>query len=116
MIAGVAVAFVPPCNLVFYAVENLVFLIYPTRVVPSGAGDFQYLGRQVLILMVKSMLLMAVFLPLAIAGTITYFVLGQSLTGAAAVVWLLLIGACAALVPSLVFFFKRFDVARDVPP
>ena len=115
-IAVYAIAFVVPFNFLFYAVENLVFLAYPTRMVPAGPGDFQHLGRNVLVMALKGMLLMAVALVLAVGGTIAFFVMGRSWLGAGVVVWFLLVGACAGLVPLLVFFFRRFDVSRDTPP
>jgi hypothetical protein len=103
-----------PVNLLCFAVDNLVFLIFPMRASASTAGDFQFMGRFMLVAMFK-MLLMAVGLATASLGAILYLIVPQ--------LWLA-IGCCLLLliiVDALVVFlatqvFVRFDVSLDTPP
>ena len=39
----VAALFTPPFNMMLFGVDNLLFLIYPTRLVAAGPGDLRWL-------------------------------------------------------------------------
>ncbi len=41
-------AFAPLYNFVLFGIENLLFLLFPTRVMVTTPGDFQAMGRNVL--------------------------------------------------------------------
>src|SRR5207248_9889327 len=51
-------AFAPPINLLVFGLDNLLFLWFPSRVMAANPGDFQALGRNVLILMSKVLVLL----------------------------------------------------------
>lgn len=110
-----AVLFVLPFNFLLFGLENLVFLHYPTRMAPATAGDFQMVGRNMLLLWGKFLALALVLGMIALAATVAYFVAGRSWPAALACAWLLLAGVDVALVPLLVVAFGKFDVARDTP-
>jgi hypothetical protein len=117
--AGLVLAgavFLPPANFLLYAVENLVFLVYPIRMVAATPGDLQHLGRHTLVFVAKGLLLGVGALVTALTAGLTYVISGESWLATGLVVWLLLAAMGAALVPVLAFFFQRFDVARDTPP
>jgi hypothetical protein len=103
-----------PVNLLCFAVDNLLFLIFPMRMGSATAGDFQFMGRFMLLAMLK-MLLTVVGLVIASTGAIFYLVVPQ--------LWLA-VGCCLlllTLVDALVVFlatqaFVRFDVSLDTPP
>ncbi|MBY0527433.1 MAG: putative ABC exporter domain-containing protein [Gemmataceae bacterium] len=107
--------FLIPFNLLVYEAENLTFLIYPVRTIPARPGDFQHLGRHLLVMMVKGLLVASCLGIVALAGLIAYLIAGRSWLAAGIATWIALAIIGTALVPVLVFFFHRFDVARDTP-
>ena len=55
-------AFVLPFNVLLYGLENVLFLLFPTRMLPVGRIDFEFFGRNVLELFVKGSLLISALL------------------------------------------------------
>lgn len=108
----IAALAVPACFLMI-ALENLLFLWYPTRLT-TGAGDFRHFGRHMLLGISRLILFMIAIAPVAIAGTVVYFLFGSQLL-AGAVAWLLAAGVCVGGLALVALAFQRFDVARDVP-
>jgi len=107
-------AFAVPLNLLVFGLDNLLFLWFPSRVVAASPGDFQALGRNVLVLLSK-------ILALGVAGGLSagmWFVvselLGFEVAGLLSA-WLTLTIFAGALVPLLALAFDSFDVARDMP-
>src|SRR5262249_12942502 len=45
--------FALPANLLVFGLDNLLFLWFPSRLVAANPGDFQALGRNVLVLLTK---------------------------------------------------------------
>jgi hypothetical protein len=111
-----ACAFLPPVNFLLFAVENLLFLWFPSRLAAVAPGDFQVLGRQVILWLAKLLgLMVMVGLALA-AGAAVLLLTGGELAAAGAAAWVVSAALAAALVPLLAHAFRRFDVARDTPP
>jgi hypothetical protein len=109
-------AFAVPFNFLVFAVENGLFLLFPTRPLTAVApGDFQALGRSVLFAFAKLTLLGAVALMASGIGALAYLVTGGSWTAALAVAWLVTATAAAAMVPLVALAFQAFDVSRDTP-
>jgi hypothetical protein len=105
-----------PFNFVLVGVENLLFLLFPARMTPSTPGDFQHMGRAMVLLAVKMLVLVGCCgLPAAFGG-IAYLVFGGSWTAAISVSWLLLAIECAMLVPCVAAAYRKFDVSVDTPP
>jgi hypothetical protein len=103
-----------PINLFCFGMENLLFLIFPLRMSPATAGDFQFMGKFMLLAMLK-MLLLLVGLAIASAGALVYLLIPQ--------LWLAI--ACCLLLLSIMdtfvvllatHAFMRFDVSLDTPP
>lgn len=110
-----AVLLLPMANVLIFGIENLVFLLFPTRMTAIGTGDMQAVGRQMLLMFVKfGVLLVGIGLAASLGGLV-WLMTGRStmalLIGAA--VALLLLGT--ALIPCLGFAFRRFDPSRDTP-
>jgi hypothetical protein len=105
-----------PVNFLSFEVDNLMFLWFPTRQVPSSPADFQMMGRQMLVLLAKFLILGLACGIAGAAGTVLYLFAGESLSLALSAGWLLLVLFAAALVPLLALAFRNFDVARDTPP
>jgi hypothetical protein len=119
LLVGVAL-FAVPLNFLSIGVENLLFLWFPTRQVPATPGDFQLLGRQMLVMFSKFLVLAVVIGPALLAAGIAYGVAsllgGNELVAAVATAWLILTGLSAGIVPLVAQAFRSFDVARDTPP
>jgi ABC-2 type transport system permease protein len=109
-------AFAVPINAVMFGLENLLFLLFPTRVLGASPGDIQALGRQVVLAIVKVFALMTLGGLAAAAGLLSYFLAGQSPAAALAAAWLVLAAFAAGLVPLVGLAFRRFDVSHDTPP
>jgi hypothetical protein len=116
----VAAVFAPPVNFLLFGIENLVFLWYPVRSATAAGGDFQIMGRNMLIMFLK-------FVALGIAGGCTgtaaalVYALVAWLNGPAlflslVTAWVMLAGFVAAIVPLVAAAFRNFDVALDTPP
>jgi hypothetical protein len=103
-----------PFNAMLFAIENLIFLLFPTRAAANPA-DFQGYGRQILLLFAKAILTL---LAVGVAGAVAMIVhvLTQSWAATAATAGLTLTAIAVALLPAVGWAYRRFDVAGDVPP
>jgi hypothetical protein len=111
---GMLSAFVPPFNFVLVALDNLLFLLFPVRVMAATPGDFQALGRNVLLSVGKIVGLVFIGVLTASVAAIPG-ILTDSLVVAGVAAWLVLLGCGAALVPLVALAFRWFDVGRDTP-
>jgi len=110
LIAALAV----PATFLMIALENLLFLWYPTRLT-SGPGDFRHFGRIMLRGISRLVLFALAVAPAAIAATAVYFLSGRIQLLAGITAWLLSAGICVGCLGLVALAFQRFDVARDVP-
>lgn len=106
--------FLLPVDMLIYAVENFVFLLFPFRMGPTNGQDLQNMLRVMLTMMVK-MLLLGSCAGIALGfGALCYFVTEQwSLS--IAVGWVTTLACSAAVLPALAWAFHRFDPASDTP-
>jgi hypothetical protein len=116
MALAAAVAFAAPVNFLSFGVENLLFLWFPTRSLPTAPGDLQLLGRHMLLWLGKLSTLGVTAGVASLLGLIVYLLTGQNWWAALGVAWVTVVGVAAGLVPLLALAFRRFDVARDTPP
>ena len=112
---GWVAAMVVPFNFVAAAVENLVFLWFPVRAVPTMAVDVQFMGRQWLFFAMKMLMMLAAGSAAAIVASTVYFATGKHILPTLASVWIVLGMAGALLVPLVARAFVKFDVTRDTP-
>ena len=115
VVASVALAlavFALPLTLLIYAVENTVFLLFPTKLVPMGRADFEFLGRALVEFLVKMVVVLFAISAAIGVGTYTFMTLRTSLVVPGVASWLTLtfIGAMATLV--MQYAFRRFVVAE----
>jgi hypothetical protein len=106
--------FAPPFDFVLFALENLLFLLFPTRLLASSPGDFQALGRNVLFVLGKLVGLLVVVLLAVVVGTLVRL-LTDDVTAGFVAAWPVLVLCGAALVPLVAWAFRAFDVTRDTP-
>jgi hypothetical protein len=107
-------AFVPAVTFVIVALENLLFLLFPVRVMAATPGDFQALGRNVLLAAGKLVGLAGVGAMATVAAVLVGFLTGSAAASAAAA-WPVVALAGAVLVPACGLAFTWFDVGRDTP-
>jgi len=105
-----------PFNFLLIGVENLLFLLFPTRMQATNPGDLQQVGRLMVLLAAKMLALVACCGVAAALGAIAYLVVGGSWIAALWVSWLVLAIGCAALVPCVAAAYRKFDVSVDTPP
>jgi hypothetical protein len=112
----IAAAFLAlPFNALLMAMENLIFLLFPTRAAAASPGDFQVLGRQVAQLVMKAMAVMIGFLIAMGFAVPIYIMLGGPVVVLTAVAALVLLIETAALIPAIAWAYNRFDPSIDVP-
>ena len=104
--------FLVPFNLLLYGLENLLFLLFPTPLVPVGRVDFDFLGRTMVEFMVKTMLLVGACALAVAAGMRALAVTERSWPAFAGVAWLSLALMALLMLPLLSWAFARFDVSR----
>ena len=119
--AMVALTFAPVFNWLLFGLENMVFLLFPTRMAAAGAGDMQFVGRMMLEMFAKILILAACCGLAALSGFVAYLICGNSptataLTAAALTGWLTLAVIAATTVPGVAWAYRQFDVSRDTPP
>jgi len=105
--------FLPPINLLVFALENLVFLWYPHRLAALGAADIQTIGRQLLMMVIKMTI---VFLGGGLAagvGALAWWLTGQSWGAFLAGSWLVVTALGLSLLPLIAHAFQRFDPSLD---
>lgn len=111
----VAFAFGLPTNLLLFATENTLFLMLPTRTAAFSPGDFQLFGRQLLFILVKSVVASLAWLIAVAGGALTSTLTGGNRIAGVAVAWFLLSAAAIALVPAVAWAYRRHDITADTP-
>jgi hypothetical protein len=110
----VFMAFAPLFSILFTAIENAAFLLYPFR--PSATpGDLTAIARNLLMFLAK-VLGLALAAGVAVGpGLLVRWLTGSTLTGLI-VMWVLGFAASAAAIPLVAYCFKRLDVSADSSP
>lgn len=104
-----------PVNLVIYAVENAIFLLYPVRLASTGPGDMQFLGRQVMLIFMKLAILLVAVAMAAAGGAAAYFVFGRNVWAGGALAITVLTALALCLVPVVAETYRRFDPSQHTP-
>ena len=105
-----------PVNALLFAVENLLFLLFPAQLKGLTPGDLQGAGRRMIILFAKTMTLLIGCSIAAVAGGTAWVVTGQSQAVFAVTTAAMLTLQTAALLPLIAVAFRRFDPSSDTPP
>jgi hypothetical protein len=104
-----------PLDFLAFGIDNLLFLWFPSRQTVATPGDFQLMGRQLVMLLAKFLALGVPVLMAAIVGRVVLDLTGRHWAAALAAA-LVLTGFAVPLVPVLALAFRHFDVSRDTPP
>ena len=111
---GVAALFILTFNLVFFALENLVFLLFPSPPVPVGRVDFEFIGRSIAEYFGKAVVMIAALAASTAMGLKVLAEMDQGIVPAMFLAWLILIGSGMALIGLGGLAFRRFDVSKTV--
>jgi hypothetical protein len=95
-----------------YALENTFFLMFPSRLVPVGRIDFDFFGRTLIELTVKSFFLFVGCALAAGIGIIVFRATNGSWIAFAMMAWVSLALLGGLNVVLLGWAFRRFDVSR----
>ena len=110
-----AAAFLVPFDVLMLGVSNLLFLIYPVRMVQTNAADFQLMGRIMLLMLLQFLILIpSLGIPAGIGG-IVYWLSGFYWPAFAATAWLVLMAELPLLLFVLAWVFQRFDPSTEMP-
>lgn len=112
---GWLAALVVPFNFVAAAIENLVFLWFPVRAVPTMAVDVQFMGRQWLFFLMKMLMMSAAAFTALIAGVTAYSLSGKHMLPTLISAGTALAVAGLMLIPLVARAFVKFDVTKDTP-
>ena len=104
-----------PFNVLLIGVQNLVFLLFPTRLVAATPGDLQQFGRQMAIFFLTFILVIACIGVSAGLGWLSYWFFNNSQTAFSLVFTFFLYLTSIMIVPFVVWAFERFDVSLDTP-
>lgn len=106
----------PPLNLLMTGVDNLLFLLFPTRMVQSTPGDLSQAGRSMLQMFAKmAALVVGAGVPV-LFGLGAFVALGENWIAAFAAAAVPCYAVSLAPIPLVASAFRRFDVSRDTPP
>ena len=110
-----AAAFLVPFDVLMLGVSNLLFLIYPVRMVQTNAADFQLMGRMMLLMLLQFLILIpSLGIPAAIGG-IVFWLSGFYWPAFAATSWLVLVAELPLVLILLAWVFERFDPSTEMP-
>jgi len=113
--ASIALVLTLPTVCMLVATESLLFLLFPCRMAVGQPMDLQSFGRK-MILVLLSMLVFALCGGVAAGlGAIAYVLAGQSQFAFAVVTVAALALLSIALLLTVAWAFRRFDVSLDIP-
>lgn len=107
-------AFTVPSNLLLYGLENLIFLLFPTRLLPVGRVDFEFLGRTLVDFILKTIIIVIAVVAAGAAGVAALNATGQSYLWLAITSWLALTVIGLLTVTLLGIAFRRFKVSQTI--
>ena len=103
-----------PANLLIYGLENLIFLLFPAKLLPVGRADFEFIGRMLVDFVAKTIVIIAAGVAAGAAGVAAFEASGQSWVWFAAASWLVLSLIGLTTLPLLAFAFRRFRISQTI--
>ncbi len=101
-------------NLVFFALENLAFLLFPSPPVPVGRVDFEFMGRTIAEYFVKASIMIAAVAAALAVGFGLAPTFGGNLALPLVFAWLTLFGFALLLTGLGALAFRRFVVSEAI--
>lgn len=110
-----ALPVVPPAAFIMFAIENAIFLFFPTRRFAMYPGDFQTLGHTYIVALAKILVFAVVFGSAAAIGAALHYLLLVPLPAVSFFLAAYLTIVAVPFIPLLCYAFDRFDPSTDVP-
>lgn len=110
---AVALAMSLPFHCFHYAVENLIFLCFPSRAVPVGRMDFEFFGRTLLETIGKLTASLVCWLAGFLVALSVYRAVGESRLLALASCWFFVLACSGVVIGLAAWRFRRLDVATS---
>ena len=114
VILGVLAFFVVPVSVLLYGLENLVFLLFPTKLVPVGRVDFDFLGRTLVDFMGKSIVIITVLGTARAVGMRVQDASDGSFLALAGTSWIIVAVCGLATIPLMTLAFRRFRISETI--
>ncbi|MCZ6793139.1 MAG: hypothetical protein O7J95_05945 [Planctomycetota bacterium] len=109
-----ALLVVPPFNWISLSLDNIFFLYFPYRVVPRDTGNFPFMGRVMVVMLLKVLILGLVVLLGSLLAAAVWF-LSESPIVVGLTLTLYLVAVSVPLTLLIAHAFGKFDLSRDVP-
>lgn len=106
-------AFALPLNLLIYGLENLIFLLFPAKLLPVGRADFEFIGRMLVDFVVKTIVIVSAG-AVAIAAGLAALEAGEAWIWFVAASLTVLSVTGLALLPLLALGFRRFRISQTI--
>ena len=113
-VALAAAALALPFTVLIYAVENTIHLLFPTKLVPMGRADFEFLGRSLVEFIAKTIIIFAAVAAAATVGSFTFTTISTSLILLGLTSWITLALIGFLMLIAMQYAFRRFAVAENV--
>ena len=104
-----------PFNWLSMALDNVLFLLFPYRFAPKEAGNVQFMGRAMMVMMAKMLALMVALAAAGMTGWLFWWLGGESMVFASVGAALALSAEATAFTYLLGRVFAGFDVTVDIP-
>ncbi|NNE21421.1 MAG: hypothetical protein HKN11_02315 [Rhizobiales bacterium] len=114
IILGAMAIYVLPFNLLLYGLENLVFLLFPSKLVPVGRVDFDFLGRTLVDFVLKTFVIFTALGLARIAGLVAQKISDENWFSFGIASWLTLAVIGLMIIPALGFAFRRFKISETI--
>ncbi len=114
VILAVLGVFVVPFSLLLYGLENLVFLLFPSKLVPVGRVDFDFLGRTLVDFMGKSVVVFTVLGTARAIGMRMQDASGDSQLALVVTSWIVVAACGLATIPLMTLAFRRFRISETI--
>jgi hypothetical protein len=105
--------FVVPFCILLYGIENLVSLLFPTKLVPFGRVDFDFLGRALIDFVAKTLVIFSAVGFARRTGIVLQDQTDGSQVALVTGAWLTLTLISLMTIPALAFAFRRFSVSDN---
>ena len=113
-IMAATILFILPFNLLLYGLENLVFLLFPAKLVPVGRVDFDFLGRALVDFTLKTIIIVTVLAAARTIGIIAQRATGEFWFSFVLASWSTVTIAGLLIIPIAAFAFRRFKLGQTI--
>lgn len=102
--------FLLPLNALIYSIENLLILLFPVPPMPVGRMDFHFIGRNMVDMAVKVILVLFVAVLAASLALLAFDASGHWFGLAVLIAWTVVAASALACLPIMAWALRRFDV------